>query len=304
MPQGADDSLASFTNEQVIADFRSHDGVVGGMFAGARLVLITTRGARTGQPRTTPVAALHRPDGIVIFATNGGSPRDPAWLANLRANPIVDVEAPGEGVEHGIERFRAHAVVADPDTAAALLDEQVQVDPAFAAYRGATRSIAAVTLRRVDVPDDATARRAAGEYLLRVHEEMRRDMNTLRRDIHTARTTGDHVAHDLATQISRRCLTACSALHDHHTGEDSAFDAFETQLPELVPVLTRLRAEHREVAAALGSLEVQVKAGIHNTDSLDRLAHEYDRLLDSIDDHFAYEERELVPALLGETNTP
>ncbi|MDQ0576672.1 nitroreductase/quinone reductase family protein [Agromyces albus] len=153
MGQGSNGTDAPRTNDEVIEAFRAHNGQVGGIFTGADLVLLTTHGARTGRPRTTPVAAMHQPDGIVVFATNAGSQRDPAWLFNLRAHPIVELEAPGsDGV---VERFGAHAVEVASADAIRLFDLQVRADPAFAAYRERiSRPIPAVMLRRTEVPTE------------------------------------------------------------------------------------------------------------------------------------------------------
>jgi deazaflavin-dependent oxidoreductase (nitroreductase family) len=283
------------TNADVIEIFRANGGQVGGPFAGAPLVLLTARGARTGHARTTPLAAVHEEDRIVVFATNAGAEQDPQWLRNVRAHPLVDLEVPGRG--GAVERFRAHAVELSPVESARLLDERAEVDPALAGYRDTTaRRIPAVALRRTDPPDDPSARRRAGEYLLRAHAEMRRDMEALRADLAGSRRGGDPVAPGLAVELARRCRTACQALHDHHTGEDAAFDVFERQLPHLSPVLDRLRTEHRTVAGALDRIETLLddEAGVP-----DGLVGEYEQLLADMDEHFRYEESALVPALLG-----
>src|SRR5688572_20757052 len=80
-------------NTSVIEEFRANRGVVGGMFEGARLLLLTTTGARTGRPHTVPLGYL--PDGgerMLVIGSAGGSPRDPAWFHNLLADPVATVE--------------------------------------------------------------------------------------------------------------------------------------------------------------------------------------------------------------------
>jgi deazaflavin-dependent oxidoreductase (nitroreductase family) len=66
-------------NDQIIEEFRANRGQVGGPFEGGRLLLLTTTGARTGRPHTTPLGYL--PDGVrrLIIASAGGSPAHPAW---------------------------------------------------------------------------------------------------------------------------------------------------------------------------------------------------------------------------------
>ncbi|WP_320068726.1 nitroreductase/quinone reductase family protein [Micromonospora sp. RTGN7] len=80
-------------NQQVIKEFRAHGGRVGGWFEGARLLLLTTTGARTGVPHTTPLGHLTDERGrVLVIASAGGAPRDPQWLRNLRADPRCSVE--------------------------------------------------------------------------------------------------------------------------------------------------------------------------------------------------------------------
>lgn len=75
-------------NDTVIDEFRTHAGVVGGHFAGKKLVLLHTAGRRSGKEYVTPlVAAAADGDGYVICGSLGGGPRDPEWVANLEAAP-------------------------------------------------------------------------------------------------------------------------------------------------------------------------------------------------------------------------
>ena len=83
-------------NRQLIDEFRANNGKVGGPFERAPLVLLTTKGAKSGQPRTFPVVYTRDGDRIVVIASKGGAPNNPAWYHNLVANPEVTVELPGE----------------------------------------------------------------------------------------------------------------------------------------------------------------------------------------------------------------
>src|SRR5499427_1593985 len=76
-------------NEMVIERFRANGGKVGGPNA---LLLLTTTGARSGQPRTVPVAYSQDGDHLVIVASKGGGPTNPDWYHNLLAHPVVTVE--------------------------------------------------------------------------------------------------------------------------------------------------------------------------------------------------------------------
>jgi deazaflavin-dependent oxidoreductase (nitroreductase family) len=78
-------------NSQVIAEFRANKGKVA-QFGDAPLVILHTVGAKSGAVREIPLVALIDPDGMFIFASRGGSPSNPDWLHNLRANPNITVE--------------------------------------------------------------------------------------------------------------------------------------------------------------------------------------------------------------------
>lgn len=68
-------------NQGIAEEFRANHGRVGGMFAGARLVLLTTTGARSGRSYTTPVGFLHDEGGrMLVIGSAGGGPRHPDWF--------------------------------------------------------------------------------------------------------------------------------------------------------------------------------------------------------------------------------
>jgi deazaflavin-dependent oxidoreductase (nitroreductase family) len=80
-------------NAGLIEEFRANDGVVGGSWAGFPLLLLHTRGARSGAARVTPLGYLDLGDGsLAIFASFAGEPRNPDWYHNLLAHPDVVVE--------------------------------------------------------------------------------------------------------------------------------------------------------------------------------------------------------------------
>ena len=76
------------------------------MFAGAPLLLLTTTGARSGQPRVAPLAYTTDNGRLVVIASKGGAPTHPDWFHNLRANPEVTVEV-------GTETFPARATITE-----------------------------------------------------------------------------------------------------------------------------------------------------------------------------------------------
>jgi deazaflavin-dependent oxidoreductase (nitroreductase family) len=80
-------------NEQVIDEFRARGGhIADGPLAGQQLLLITHKGARSGQVRTTPLGYYDDVGTPVVFASLMGGPSHPQWFHNLVANPDVAVE--------------------------------------------------------------------------------------------------------------------------------------------------------------------------------------------------------------------
>ena len=93
MPQQKPDteSIKAF-NESITDEFRANDGKVGGQFEGADLLLLTTMGAKSGQPRVSPLAYFRIDGKLVIIGSFAGADVNPGWVHNLRANPSAHVE--------------------------------------------------------------------------------------------------------------------------------------------------------------------------------------------------------------------
>lgn len=64
--------------------------------AGVDIVMLTTTGARSGEPRTVPLLALRDNGNLIAIASNFGRPHHPSWYHNLRANPQATVQLDGE----------------------------------------------------------------------------------------------------------------------------------------------------------------------------------------------------------------
>ncbi len=79
-------------NQDLIAAFRVNGGKGIGPFVNRPVLLLTTTGAKSGQPRTTPLVYTTDGDRIVVIASKGGAPSHPAWYHNLVAHPEVTVE--------------------------------------------------------------------------------------------------------------------------------------------------------------------------------------------------------------------
>jgi deazaflavin-dependent oxidoreductase (nitroreductase family) len=119
-------------NRRVIETFRANGGEVGGPYAGARLLLLTSTGARSGRSHTTPLMYLADGDRLVVFGTKGGAPTNPDWYHNLRANADATVEV-------GTETIRVRATIADGDERERLFAAQAERRPHFAEYAAKTR---------------------------------------------------------------------------------------------------------------------------------------------------------------------
>jgi deazaflavin-dependent oxidoreductase (nitroreductase family) len=130
-------------NQNIIAEFRANGGKVGGYFANSSLLLLTTTGAKSGQPRVTPLAYVTDGDRLIIIASKAGAPTNPDWYHNLLAHPVATVEV-------GSERFQVRASVVDEPERSRLYAKMVEKMPGFAEYeRKTTRKIPVVALERV-----------------------------------------------------------------------------------------------------------------------------------------------------------
>lgn len=72
--------------------YRLSRGRIGGSMGGAPVLLLTTTGRRSGEPRTAPVIYMRADDALVVIGSNAGNERPPAWALNLAANPDAEVE--------------------------------------------------------------------------------------------------------------------------------------------------------------------------------------------------------------------
>ena len=84
-------------NDPVVDEFRANEGTVNG-FNGADVLLLTTTGAKSGQPRLTPLAYFMIDGKLIIVGSKGGFDRHPDWVHNLRANPRAHVEVGDDGL--------------------------------------------------------------------------------------------------------------------------------------------------------------------------------------------------------------
>ena len=169
-------------NQAVIAEFRASGGRLRTILPGSRILLLTTTGARTGRPHTTPLGYVHadtvhadtahpdaahaglpveavpgagpdgppagaaagrRPRRLAVYASNMAAPTHPQWYRNLVANPRVSVELGGE-------RFDALASTATGAERDRLYEALVAAMPGLRSHREQTdREIPVVVLAAV-----------------------------------------------------------------------------------------------------------------------------------------------------------
>jgi deazaflavin-dependent oxidoreductase (nitroreductase family) len=131
-------------NQGLMTEFRANGGkVLSGPFVNAPLLLLTTTGAKSGKPFTTPLVYTKDGDRIVIIASKGGYPTNPAWFHNLKAHPTVTLEI-------GKEKFQAKATITKDPERQRLFDAQAKVMPNFTEYqKNTTRQIPVIVLERI-----------------------------------------------------------------------------------------------------------------------------------------------------------
>jgi deazaflavin-dependent oxidoreductase (nitroreductase family) len=132
-------------NRNLIKDLRAHGGkATSGPFEGRDVLILTTKGAKSGEERENPIVYTRDEEHHVIVASKGGAPTHPSWYHNLRNHPIVTVEAGGE-------KFTARAKVIDGDEYERLYKQHADVNPQFWEYRQKTsRKIPVIVLERLD----------------------------------------------------------------------------------------------------------------------------------------------------------
>jgi deazaflavin-dependent oxidoreductase (nitroreductase family) len=132
-------------NAPIIEEFRANAGKVGGYFEGASMLLLHAQGVKTGLPRTKPLVYLPDGDRLVVFGTNGGSPREPYWVRNV-ADPDPAIEL---GADGGTERIPVRASQITGPERDELYARQVERRPGFAEYPEKTsRVFPAIALER------------------------------------------------------------------------------------------------------------------------------------------------------------
>lgn len=130
---------------KIIAEFRENGGQVGGRFSGAPLLLLHTTGAKTGEPRVSPVMYQSidgTEDQWAVFASYAGKDINPGWYHNLKAHAQASIEV-------GTERVDVQGRELVGEERSVIWEEQKRRFPGFAEYESKTsRTIPVVLLTR------------------------------------------------------------------------------------------------------------------------------------------------------------
>jgi deazaflavin-dependent oxidoreductase (nitroreductase family) len=119
-------------NDDIVTKFRTNGGAVADF--GGDLLLLTTTGAKSGEPRLSPLAYLTIDGKTIIFGSYAGAPKDPAWVHNLRANARAHIEVGADSYD-----VRAHEL--PPAERDEILPKVLALVPVFADYQSKTSRV-------------------------------------------------------------------------------------------------------------------------------------------------------------------
>ncbi|MBP1821098.1 nitroreductase family deazaflavin-dependent oxidoreductase [Mycobacterium sp. OAE908] len=121
-------------NKNIVDEFRVNGGKVGGPFEGATLLLLTTTGAKSGQPRLAPLAYLTIDDKMIIVGSKAGADTNPDWVHNVRANPRAHVEV-------GTDAYDVTVRELPSEERDATYPKVVELAPGFGEYQAKTSRV-------------------------------------------------------------------------------------------------------------------------------------------------------------------
>jgi F420H(2)-dependent quinone reductase len=128
-------------NLRVVEEFRANGGAVKGW---APLILLTTKGAKSGQTRVYPLMSVPYGAHYIAVASKGGAPKNPLWYNNLLAHPDVTVEV-------GHETFAATAQLLAGEEREQAFAKAVTVFSPYGEYqKKTTREIPVFLLERAN----------------------------------------------------------------------------------------------------------------------------------------------------------
>lgn len=121
-------------NAGIVEEFRANGGKVGGPFEGGTLLLLHTTGAKSGQPRISPLAYLTVDGMMLIVGSYAGAPKNPAWVHNIRATPKAHIEVGTDAYDVDVRELPA----SERD---AIYPRVVEAANAFAEYQAKTTRV-------------------------------------------------------------------------------------------------------------------------------------------------------------------
>ena len=128
--------------EEHVQRYRETNGEEGHDWNGTTVLILTTTGRHSGEPRSTPLIYGTHGDDYLVVASKGGDPHHPAWYLNLEANPEVELQV-------GADRFPARARTATAEEKPELWSTMVERWPQYNGYQTKTeRPIPVVVLER------------------------------------------------------------------------------------------------------------------------------------------------------------
>ncbi|MFG2231658.1 nitroreductase/quinone reductase family protein [Streptomyces sp. NPDC048723] len=282
------DILSDFS-QWIVAEFRANGGRVGHPFAHERMILLTSGGLRTGQPRTTPLLYVPDDGGILVVASPSGASGHPDWYFDLVVDPRATVET-GEKIYNALatitkdtERDRCFAL------AAASL-------PGLSEHPAeGSRLLPVVRLQPVERDACVSGAWTRGDEVMLGCDRQRRAALGVCAALADAYTS-DKPATRPGPELLSSCRDLCITLREQHLGRDlELYAELDRQLPAFAPVLARLRRERQVVAAILDELQQSLDAPGGCTIAVAKAG--FDRLWAVLAQHLASKQAHLVPAL-------
>ena len=122
--------------------FRATKGkhMLSSLLSALPVAMVTTTGARSGEPRTVPLLAMPTDDGLAIIGSWYGNAKHPAWRHNLRANPDGEVDVEGE-------RWAFRAEEVEGERRERIWQKALETYPGFSRLREARRPAADLGVR-------------------------------------------------------------------------------------------------------------------------------------------------------------
>ena len=124
----------SLLGAEHVRRYQETNGEVGYLWNGVPILLLTTKGRKTGEPRTTPLIFGKDGERYLIVASQGGAPKHPLWYLNLVETPEVKIQVLSK-------HFRAMAHIATEDEKPRLWQLVTETWPNYNVYQTRTNRV-------------------------------------------------------------------------------------------------------------------------------------------------------------------